>query len=92
MSEETKFFFEFTENSTELYREAHKVEDFSFKSFFEEPASCDLFVEVEVGPCDEEDLFAFEQKFTFPSHIGNKFVRLISESSQKFEKSGQSFL
>jgi hypothetical protein len=34
----------------------------------------------------------FEQKFTFPSHIGNRFVRLISESSQKFEKSGQSFL
>jgi len=47
MTEETnRFFFEFVENSTELYREANNTEEFAFKSFFEEPNSDDLFIEV----------------------------------------------
>ena len=86
MTEENKFFFEYTENSTELYREAQLPEEFNLKSFFEEPSSNDLFIEVEASSFEEENIFRIQENFEFPTHLKEKFVRLFSESSQKSEK------
>ena len=80
MTEENKFFFEYTENSTELYREAQLPEEFNLKSFFEEPSSNDLFIEVEASSFEEENIFRIQENFEFPTHLKEKFVRLFSES------------
>ena len=63
MTEETQFFFDCIENSTELYREAQNSENFYLRSFFEEPTSNDLFIEVDVSSEDEDSLFRVQETF-----------------------------